>query len=94
MSKNKSKKEIETIDKFAHFIVSHNLSDEAELLLNGLRPAANLSGVFLGMSIYPLAMLFGEDIEQYVGLFTFNARENISLILTRIKELENEKAKK
>ncbi len=90
MSDNGEKNK-EAIDRFARLIVSRDLSDVAGMFLRGFQPAANISAVVLGISIYPFAMLFGGDVEEYMGLFTFNARDNMRRILKRIEELEDEK---
>ncbi|MCJ7634002.1 hypothetical protein MUP77_16645 [Candidatus Bathyarchaeota archaeon] len=88
---NNSEENKEAIDRLARLIVSRDLSDVARMFLRGFQPAANINAVVLGVSVYPFAMLFGGDIEEYMGLFTFNARENMGRISKRIEELEDEK---
>lgn len=82
------------IDNTAHYIVDHGFADVAELLLKPYLPMSQIGGAMMGISIYPFAILLGDNAEKYASLAVFNTRDNIRKLLKRVKELQEEKEEK
>ena len=86
-----SEKTKELIDNVAHLIVDRGLSEIFIIYVKSMRPMANMFGYIVGAGYYPFAPIFGESIQNYASLLTFNTRENLNSILKRVEELEKDK---
>jgi hypothetical protein len=84
-------KEMEMIDKFAHWIVDSELEAPSLTLLHMIKPLARIGGdlayFYLGAFI-PLLDNYGYDF-----LDTFEKRENVELLMQKVDRLSRERDK-